>query len=147
MVTVKMLKPYYIKADAKHVRVILAYQYFSILIKDQLYHFVPIEAKEIKIDRKTKKIVNVEARFSFQKGKDIIYIKMTELISLPDFLIQLYFIVESYYAQDKMECDTESSPENIAIIKELERLNVMRYIDKALDERDDKAFYSLVKLL
>lgn len=147
MVTVKMLKPYYIKADANHVRVILAYQYFSILIKDQLYHFVPIEAKEIKIDRKTKKIVNVEARFSFQKGKDIIYIKMTELISLPDFLIQLYFIVESYYAQDKMECETEPSPESIAIIKELERLNIMRCIDKALDERDDKAFYSLVKLL
>lgn len=146
MVTVKMLKPYYIKSDADQVRVVLAYQYFSIIINEQVYHFVPIEAREIKIDRKTKKVVNVEDTFSFQKGKDIIYISMTELISLPDFLIQLYFILESYDAKDKME-DKSKNASSAYIIRELERLNVMRSIDKALDEKNDKAFYSLVKYL
>lgn len=135
------------KTDKEHVRVVLAYQYFSILIKDQLYHFVPIESREIKINRKTKKIVNVDARFSFQKGKEIIYLKMTDLISLPDFLIQLYFIVESYYAQEKKASESKTNPENDLIIKELERLNILRSIDRALDDKDEKAFYELSKLL
>lgn len=147
MVTVKMLKPYYIKSDHQHVRVILAYQYFSIVIKKQVYHFVPMDAKEIIINKKTKKIVNVEARFAFQKGKDIIYISMTELITLPDFLIQLYFIVESYYAQNKIEHKEEPNPELDQIIKRLEQQNIKRLIDKALDERDSKKFHLLVKML
>src|SRR5690625_5335123 len=95
MVTVNMLKPYYIKGDTKHVRVVLAYQYFSLLIKEQVYHFIPVEAKEITIDRQTKKIVNINDRFAFQKGQEVIYIAMGELVTLPDFLIQLYFIIES----------------------------------------------------
>lgn len=147
MVTVKMLKPYYIKTDANRIRVILAYQYFSILINKQVYHFVPIEAKEIIIDRKTKRILNIEAKFAFQKGKDIIYFTMAELISLPDFLLQLYFIVESYYAKDQTEQKSEANSENNYIIQELERLNIVRMIDEALDKKDEKAFHSLVKLL
>src|SRR5690625_1373544 len=147
MVTVKMLKPYYIKSDDQHVKVILAYQYFSVFINDVVYHFVPMDAKEIIISRKTKKIVNIDARFAFQKDKEIIYISMTELISLPDFLIQLYFIVESYYAQKKIEHKEKENPELEQFMKELERQNIMRLIDKALDERNTEEFNSLVKLL
>lgn len=147
VVTVKMLKPYYIKTDAKYVRVILAYQYFSILINDQLYHFVPIEANEIKIDRKTKRIVNLEATFAFQKGKDIVNIKMKDLVALPDFLIQLYFIVESHYAKNNNEYNRQLKIENSLLIRHLEQLNVRRLIDNALDERDEQKFYDLVKKL
>src|SRR5690625_85366 len=119
-----MLKPYYIRSDDKQVRVILAYQYFSILINEEVYHFIPIDAKEFIINRKTKKIVNIEDRFAFQKGKDIIYISMNKLISLPDFLIQLYFIVESYYAQNKIEHKKKQNPELDSLIKELEHQNI-----------------------
>lgn len=144
MVTVNMLKPYYIKGDTKHVRVVLAYQYFSLLIKEQVYHFIPMEAKEITINRQTKKIVNIDDRFAFQKDKEIIYIAMGELITLPDFLIQLYFIIESYDAQNELE--KKSAVEN-TVVKSLEQLNVKRLIDKALDERDEVTFYQLVKHL
>lgn len=142
-----MLKPYYIKSDEKHVRVILAYRYFSIFINKHVYHFIPIDAKEIIINRKTKKVVNIDARFAFQREEDIIYISMKELITLPDFLIQLYFIVESYYAQNKMKKKEKTNPELDSFIKNLEQQNIMRLIDKALDERDAEKFYSLVKLL
>src|SRR5690625_3162430 len=98
-----MLKPYYIKSDAHYIRVVLAYQYFAIFVNQEVYQFIPTEAKEIRINRKTQKIVNIEAKFAFQKGKNIIYIPMTELISLPDFLIQLYSIVETYYSQGLIE--------------------------------------------
>lgn len=58
MFTVKMLRPYYIKADEDHVRVILAYQYFSLFINEKVYQFVPTKAKEIQISRRTQKVVN-----------------------------------------------------------------------------------------
>jgi len=147
MVTVKLLKPYYIKTDAYKIRVILAYQYFSILMNKEVYHFVPLENNEIVIDRKTKRIVNIDDKFAFQKGKNIIYFKISELISLPDFLIQLYFIVESYDARTQKTPQHKQSQETEFIIQELERMNVKKLIDKALDEKDEKLFYSLVELL
>lgn len=146
MVTIKMLKPYYIKTDRKYVRVILAYQYFSLNINEKIYHFVPTKANEIQINRETKKVVNTDAIFAFQSGKDIVNIPMTDLISLPDFLIQLYFIIESYYSKNKIE-EKQETFESAAIIKELEHMNLKRLIDQALDARDEKAFFKLVKLL
>src|SRR5690625_3726126 len=145
MVTVKMLKPYYIKMSEEYVRVILAYQYFSIVIHNQVYQFVPMEEKEIRISRRTQEVVNTDATFAFQRGKDIIYVTMKKLISLPDFLIQLHSIVQPYYEQPIS--DDESSENSEDVIKQLERLNVKRLIDKALDEKDENAFYSLSRLL
>ncbi|MFC4557553.1 IDEAL domain-containing protein [Virgibacillus kekensis] len=144
MVTVKMLKPYYIKADDDYVQVILAYQYFAVFINKKVYQFVPIESKEIRINRKTKRVENVGARFAFQKGKDIIYMTLSELVSLPDFLVQLNSIADPYYID---EIKNEESKNENAIINELEKLNLKRLIDKSLDERDFEAFQSLVKLL
>ncbi|GAA0589857.1 hypothetical protein GCM10009001_02250 [Virgibacillus siamensis] len=143
MVTVKMLKPYYIKADNDFIRVILAYQYFSVLIDEQVYQFVPTEAKEIRINRRTQKVENMGVRFAFQKGKDIAYLTMSELISLPDFLLQLDTIAQPYYFQEK----TNQKNETAIIIRELEQLNLRRLIDKSLDERDADTFHSLTKML
>ncbi|HLR52111.1 MAG TPA: hypothetical protein VK072_04470 [Candidatus Avamphibacillus sp.] len=143
MITVKMLKPYYIKANAEYVRVVLAYQYFSVVINDEVYQFIPIEAKEIRVNRSNKKIENIEARFAFQKGKKIIYMSMTELISLPDFIFQLHTIAKPYFKEEK---ETERS-ENEELINELELLNLKRLIDKALDKRDYKSLKELVKYL
>lgn len=147
MVTVKMLKPYYIKTDQNFVRVILAYQYFAIFINQKVYQFVPIEAKEIRINRRTKKIANMDAKFAFQKGKDIIHIPMTELISLPDFLMQIHSIAKPYYVHDISENEPEQHFENAEMMEKLEKENIKRLIDNALDLRDEAAFYKLVKLL
>ncbi|GGB55139.1 IDEAL domain-containing protein [Virgibacillus dakarensis] len=144
MVTVKMLKPYYIKADDEYVRVILAYQYFTVLIHDQLYHFVPVKAKEIRINRRTQEVDNIDASFAFQKGKDIIHIPMTKLVSLPDFMNELRKIIQPYYIND---ISSTAKNEIAVIIDELERQNLKRLIDQALDERNEEAFHSLVKKL
>lgn len=146
MVTVKMLKPYYIKADAEYVRVILAYQYFSVIINQQVYQFIPVEAKEIRIDRSTRKVKNIDANFAFQKGKDVVYVSMSELITLPDFMEQLHAIAEPYYKKDTKE-KKDPEDESAAIIYELEQMNLKRLIDKALDERDEIAFKQLVEFL
>ncbi len=141
-----MLKPYYIKEDDEYIRIVLAYQYFAVFINNKVYQFVPVEAKEIRINRKTQKVENIEAKFAFQKGKEIIYIPMAELVSLPDFLIQLHSIAEPYYVQEKKKT-VEHDNEIAMIIDELEQRNIKRLIDKALDKWDEQSFRSLVKLL
>lgn len=144
VVTVNMLKPYYIKTEDNYIRVILAYQYFSVLINQKVYQFIPVEAKEIRINRRTRKVENVEAKFAFQKGKEVVYMTLSELILLPDFLNQLHSIAESYYISENT---TEQINESAIIFRELENENVKRLIDKALDERDEEAFHNLVKFL
>lgn len=149
MVTVKLLKPYYIKMSSEYIRIILAYQYFSLLINGKVYHFVPIKGKEIRINRKTKQVVNTETKFAFQKGKDIIYITMKKLTTLSDFITQLNEIIKPYYEPALLEegKGTKKIEKHDSIIDELELENLKRLIDKALDEKDEESFYKLVKLL
>lgn len=149
MVTVKMLKPYYIKMNSEYIKIILAYQYFTLLIDDKLYHFVPIEGREILINRKTKKVVNTETKFAFQKDDDIIYITMKKLTSLVDFMDQLGEIIKPYYENPLIvyEEDTKLSDSTNEIMRQLEIDNVKRLIDKSLDEKDVSTFNELVKLL
>lgn len=143
-----MLKPYYIKTDTQFIRVILAYQYFAIFMNGEVYQFIPKEEKEIKIDRTSQQVVNLDSKFAFQRGKDVIYISMTDLISLPDFLTQLHSIVESYYTTNDTDKAASSERAEIDILlDELERKNIYRLIDQALDERDEKTFYILSNLL
>ncbi|MBP1971195.1 uncharacterized protein YpiB (UPF0302 family) [Virgibacillus natechei] len=147
MVTVNMLKAYYIKEETEHIRVILAYQYFSVLINQRVYQFIPVEAKEIHINRSTREVENTEDKFAFQKGKDIVYMTMSELTALPDFLNQLNTIAEPYYLNESTVNRNDQLNETTIMIDKLERQNLQRLIDKSLDERNESAFYSLVKLL
>lgn len=151
MVTVKLLKPYYIKMNSEYIRVILAYQYFSLNVNKKVYHFVPIEGQEILVNRKTKQVVNTETKFAFQKGKDIIYITMKKLTSLTDFMDQLEEIIKPYYekteALSTIPTKDEINEQTSIIIEQLEHENLMRLIDRALDEQNEVDFQSLSKLL
>lgn len=153
MVSVKLLKPYYIKMNSEYIRVILAYQYFSLFINKKVYHFVPIEGQEILVNRKTKKVVNTETKFAFQKGKEVIYITMKKLTTLVDFMDQLEEIIEPYYEPEISERslvvqpNTKVNETTTLLVKELEKQNIKRLIDHALDERDTHSFYTLSNLL
>lgn len=154
MVSVKLLKPYYIKMNSEYIRVILAYQYFSLFINKKVYHFVPIEGSEILVNRRTKKVVNTETKFAFQKGKEVIYITMKKLTTLVDFMDQLEEIIQPYYETEKEENSLAvHQPEDdlndvtALIIKELEVQNIKRLIDQSLDTYDEETFKSLSKLL
>lgn len=142
-----MLKPYYIKTDAQYIRVILAYQYFAIFMNGEVYQFIPKEEKEIQIHRVTQKVVNLESKFAFQRGKDVIYISMTDLILLPDFLSQLHSIVKRYYTTHNKKEPIIKRAEVDIFIDELEQQNVKKLIDRALDEKDAQSFYHLTQFL
>lgn len=140
MLSVQMLKPFYVKQEVDRIRIMLAYQYFSIHIDDKLYHFVPVEAREISISRETKRIENTEDILVFQCGKHMIQISIQELMDLPDFLTHVNSIAERYLKKKK--------PVNLnkvdRVIQELELENAKRLIDQALDQRETEKFHDLV---
>jgi|SRR5690625_2894266 len=142
MVSIKLLKPYFIKMNSEYIRIILAYQYFSLLINKKVYHFVPIEGQEILINRKTKQVINTETKFAFQKGKDIIYITIKKLTTLEDFMAQIELIIKPYYNTDNTE--EQANKEVSLLIKQLELQNIKRLIDKSLDNQDKNTFHQLV---
>lgn len=148
MVTLKMLKPYYIKTEKNYVRIILAYQYFSVVIKNKVFQFIPVEANEIRLNRQTEKIENIDAIFAFQNGKDIVNVPMVKLITLPEFLEQIHEIGKPYYFKSTLEApQIEEEESNDGIVMELEHANLMRLIDKALDDKDETLFMELTDLL
>lgn len=144
MVTVKLLKPYCIKADLENIYVLLDEELFTISIQNEIYQFVPEKSKEFIINRRTKKIENLDATFAFKKEDKVFYLSMSELINIPDFLIKLYFITKphiDYKPEENMNDDVD------VIMDELVQSNIKRLIDKALDERNEEAFYDLIALL
>ncbi|MFD1020289.1 IDEAL domain-containing protein [Thalassobacillus hwangdonensis] len=142
--TVKMLKPYYVKEDSHYTRIVLAYQYFSVLVDGQLYHFIPKESKEIIIDRKKNRIHNVYDIFVFQRGKKVIYVAVADLLVLPEFMTQIQSILKTH---DRIEEKEEDPSESIGLFEELEKGNLRRLIDKAIDNGDEVLFNQLTQKL
>lgn len=147
MLSVKMFHPYYVKISSDYIHVLLAEKCFSILIDEKQFEFIPEKDKEIKINRNSNRIVNKEAIFVFHHDEEQFDISMKELMDLPDFLIKLFFITKPYMGQKYEEEKVALHQNTDYIIEELEYLNVKRLIDKALDERDEAAFYNLLEKL
>lgn len=140
MLTVQMLKPFYVKQEENCIRIMLAYQYFSIQLDGKLYHFVPVEGREIVINRDTKRIENTNDVLVFQKGKHMIQVSIKELIDLPDFLTHVNSIAIRYLKKKKPISLTKVD----RVIHELEKENAKRLIDQTLDNRDSTRFNDLV---
>lgn len=146
MLNIKMLKPYYVKEDKRFIRVVLAYQYFSLFIDQELYQFVPMESREIIIDRRRKRVHNVFDIFVFQRGKKIVYVSVADLLAIPEFMTHLDSIVSPYYDDDEQLEGQENMEEAKEIIVELEKENLRRLIDRSIDEQDRESFEVLTSL-
>jgi uncharacterized protein YpiB (UPF0302 family) len=144
MLNIKLLKPYYVKEDKRFIRVVLAYQYFSLFIDEKLYQFIPMEAREIIIDRNRQRVHNVFDIFAFQRGKEMVYVSIADLLQLPEFLTHLHSIVSPYY-EEGIEISQQSSKEVKELIRELEKNNLRRLIDKAIDQKDEETFRHLTE--
>ncbi|WP_425486378.1 IDEAL domain-containing protein [Gracilibacillus halotolerans] len=142
--TIKTFKPYYVKDDGDHIRVVLAYQYFSIVINEIVYHFVPLEAREIRINRITQKVENKNDIFVFQNGKKYESISVANLMRIKDFQLHLASILSPYMVLTKMDVTHD---EINAVIMELEKSNIHRLIDQALDEKNEADFLKYTELL
>ncbi|CQR46384.1 hypothetical protein BN1058_00642 [Paraliobacillus sp. PM-2] len=133
MLSVNMFQPYYVKEEPDRIRIVLAYQYFSLWLDGQVYQFVPLESRKIEVNRTTLKVLNQKAIFVFQKGTKYKSIALAELLQIPDFDQRVQTIIYPYVKEDK---NNYFFNEVNDIILALEKQNMKRLIDNALDKKD-----------
>lgn len=148
MIHVQFMKPFYTKVTGDQLRLVFAYQYFSILKDDEIFHFIPIEGKEMIVNLQTMQVENLSEVFVFQKGNRFIRLPLYQLLLISNVHEHLVPILES--SAPHVEEVTEKPAERTEvddIILELERDNLARLIDEALARNDKEGFQRLVEQL
>ncbi len=147
MIQVQFMKPFYTKVNGKTLRLVFAYQYFSIVKDDELYHFVPVEGKEMIVDLETKQIENLSEIFVFQRGNRFIRLPLYQLLLISNVHEHLTPILDKAATNEEtvnLVPKEEIESEMQKMIREMEEQNLERLIDQALEQRDKKRFYQLV---
>ena len=144
MLHVKLMKPFYTKKEDHLVKFVFAYQYFSILKDDELFHFIPVEGKEIIVNLNTFQVENLSEVFVFQKGNRFIRLPLYQLLLVSDIHMHLQAILQEERA-GLLEVNDQAKEEAEEAIQFLEKENFNRMIDYALSERDEKMFHHLLE--
>ncbi|WP_336618989.1 IDEAL domain-containing protein [Jeotgalibacillus sp. ET6] len=144
LLTIKMMKPFYTLQEGHDLKLVFAYQYFSVVKGKEVYQFIPVEANEIRINLKTKQIENLTDTFVFQRGTRIFRIPLFQLLQISDLVDHLKSIITFYVQQIKSDQEEEALSEEILF---LERQNLRRLIDKALLTGDKDLFMELTDRL
>ncbi|WP_431029097.1 IDEAL domain-containing protein [Lysinibacillus sp. LZ02] len=146
MITVQFMKPFYTKVSGTKLRLVFAYQYFSIMKDDEIYHFIPIEGKEMTVDLNTMQVENLSEVFVFQRGNRFIRLPLYQLLLVSNVNEHLMPILEGSAVDAKPAKDEveEMDVEILGLIHSLEEENLSRLIDDALAERNEALFYDLI---
>ena len=147
MIQVQYMKPFYTKVSEKKLRLVFAYQYFSIVKDQELYHFVPVEGKEMIINLDSKQIENLSEIFVFQRGNHFIRLPLYQLLLISNVHEHLTPILEKASIHDDANHLTPKTDGDLEIekmINQFEEENLNRLIDQALEARDEERFYALV---
>ncbi|MEK3952488.1 transcriptional regulator [Psychrobacillus sp. FSL K6-1464] len=140
MILVQLMKPFYTKYEGNSIKMVFAYQYFSIRKDDELFHFIPVEGKEIILNAQTLQVENLSEVFVFQKGNRFIRLPLYQLLLVSDIHTHLQTILEEANQIDTEEGSIEGTEE---VIKLLEEQNLERMFDFALTMRDEELFNKL----
>lgn len=140
MILVQLMKPFYTKYEGNSIKMVFAYQYFSIRKDDELFHFIPVEGKEIILNAQTLQVENLSEVFVFQKGNRFIRLPLYQLLLVSDIHTHLQTILEEANQIDTQEGSIEGTEE---VIKLLEEQNLERMFDFALTMRDEELFNKL----
>ena len=147
MITVQFMKPFYTKVSGTKLRLVFAYQYFSIIKDDEVYHFIPIEGKEMIVNYNTMQVENLSEVFVFQRGNRFIRLPLYQLMLVSNVHEYLKPILEETAREEKIEGALEEAPmeaEIVELIFSLEEANLSRLIDDALADRNEELFYDLI---
>ena len=147
MIHVQYMKPFYTKVTGSKLRLVFAYQYFSIMKEDEAFHFIPIEGKEIVVNLNTMQVENLSEVFVFQRGNRFIRLPLYQLLLVSNVHDHLMPILDSAASNVELDPPTVSSEfdeETLQVINYLENENLTRLIDDALLDRDKDMFYSLL---
>ncbi|MED4889259.1 transcriptional regulator [Lysinibacillus fusiformis] len=146
MMQVQYMKPFYTKITGDKLRLVFAYQYFSILKENEIFHFIPIEGKEMIINMKTQQIENLSEVFVFQKGNRFIRLPLYQLLLITNVHDHLAPILESATPKQQLPLvSTVTVGEIDQLITEIEIRNLDNLIDQALLENNKSLFFHLLQ--
>lgn len=144
MLKIRRIEPFYTKRDGDRLKLVFAYQYFSILKDDELFHFIPVEGKEIIINLQTLQIENLSDVFVFQKSSRFIRLPLYQLLLVSNIHDHLQMILNDLELQDETKEAFVAATEEVQnLLLELEESNRLRMIDYALENRDAELFKDL----
>lgn len=158
MLKVEFMKPFYTKVSGGKLRLVFAYQYFSITRDGELFHFIPIEGKEMIINLTNMQVENMSEVFVFQRENQFIRLPLYQLMLISNTQDHLMKIIEpmsggkdasmkdSYgLYEDNDDFEVEMDKDIVDLIGELTNLNIDRMIDKSLEDRDEVKFKELIE--
>ncbi|MGN4126692.1 transcriptional regulator [Lysinibacillus sphaericus] len=145
MMQVQYMKPFYTKITGDKLRLVFAYQYFSILKENEIFHFIPIEGKEMIINLHTQQIENLSEVFVFQKGNRFIRLPLYQLLLITNVHEHLAPILESATPKPQIPLVSSVTVGEInQLIIEIEQKNYDYLIDKALLDYNEGLFFELL---
>ena len=144
MLEVKRMEPFYTKRDGARLKMVFAYQYFTIVKDEEVFHFIPVEGKEIVINLTSLQIENLSEVFVFQKGTRFIRLPLYQLLLVSNIHDHLELILDELELKSGEQL-LEAPSETDLLIVELEDSNRLRLIDQALEQRDKELFYKLTE--
>jgi hypothetical protein len=146
MLSVQRMTPFYTSQEEFQLRLVFAYQYFSIIKGGDVFQFIPSEGKEIVINTKSLQVENLGEVFVFQRGSRFIRLPLYQLLLISDLHIHLTTILEGTMG---LETEVETSEvvalEAVSIIEQLEADNKLRMIDYALETGNIDMFNELTE--
>jgi hypothetical protein len=148
MLSVQRMTPFFTRKEEFRLRLVFAYQYFSIVKGDELFHFIPTEGKEIVINMKSLQVENLGEVFVFQRGNRFIRLPLYQLLLISDIHEHLKNIMEGSLdvnMEIQVELPEEVLVESKELIESLETENRRRMIDYALETDDLKLFNELTE--
>ena len=140
MLLVQMMKPFYTQLEQGRIKLVFAYQYFSVKKDDELFHFIPVEGKEIIVNAQTMQVENLSDVFVFQKGNRFIRLPLYQLLLVSDIHTHLLSIIEMSDVSESTSLPKEDVDE---LIQHLEHDNYERMIDFALLHKNEKLFHEI----
>ena len=147
MIKVQFMKPFYTKVSGEKLRLVFAYQYFSITKDEEIFHFIPIEGKEMIVDLNTLQVENLSEVFVFQRGNRFVRLPLYQLLlvsNVHEHLMPLIENVTTHVKPPQAEKVYEFNAEVEGIVRVLEEENLARLIDDALESRNEALFHDLM---
>ncbi|MFC5604852.1 transcriptional regulator [Sporosarcina koreensis] len=144
MLSVQRMTPFFTSQEDFRLRLVFAYQYFSIIKGGEVYQFVPSEGKEIVVNVKSLQVENLGEVFVFQRGSRFIRLPLYQLLLISDLHLHLASILEGTLNLE-LEMPEDIVQEAAELLKEIEADNRLRMIDYALETNNRSLFTQLTE--
>lgn len=144
MLVIQRIKPFFTTREDFSLRLVFAYQYFSIKRNEEVFQFIPAEGKEIVVNMKSMQIENMGEVFVFQKGNRFIRLPLYQLLLVSDLHSHLSTILEGI-AEFQSVSQEESMSVADGLIAGLESANWERMVDYALETDNRLMFDELME--